>query len=341
MIESPAMKRRILTIDDNAALRQFIQRTLTKKLPEHVLSFACAGAEGLGVAASEKPDLILLDFGLPDIAGDEVCRGLQADAETAGLPVILMGNQTGEMKRTQGAFENVIQIIPKPFTADLLGSAVARALQDTAKKLPADGDTKPGALAMDLFGAGKDLFQTPSKSAVKYAQDTSRGTVLSVLLDLERDEFTGLVTITAGKSAPIELHLRKGRPCLTTTRDVVAYLACSGFQLTPKQTEALERLRAEQTRSGDPIFLRFAEEKLMSRRKAVALCEAQNHRLFAALWLAGRAKFLYEANAALPVLAKDFAPFAGTMTEWAIESFKLAGQDLSVNRSSGKLFSLF
>lgn len=335
------MKRRILTIDDNSALRQFIHRTLTKKLPDHALSFACAGAEGLGLAASEKPDLILLDFGLPDIAGDEVCRGLQADAETAGLPVILMGSQSGEMKRTQGAFENVIQTIPKPFTAEQLCATITKALHDAGGKFPTTCDTKPGAIAMDAFSAEKDLFQTTPKPVAKYPSDTSRGTLLSVLLDLERDEFTGVTTITAGKCAPIELHLIKGQPCLVTTRDTTAYLACSGYKLTPKQTEGLERLRAEQTKTGNPIFLYFAEEKLMNRRKALALCEEQNHRLLAGLWMAGRTKFSFEANAPLPSLAKDISPFRGKMIDWAVESFKLAGRDLSADSKTGKLFSLF
>src|SRR6478609_3841655 len=156
------MKRRILTIDDNTALRQFIQRTLTKKLPDHTLSFACAGAEGLGMAASEKPDLILLDYGLPDISGDEVCRGLQADMETAGLPIILMGRQPDELKRTKGAFENIIQTMPKPFTADQLCASVIKAFRNTRGNVPLNADTKSGTAVMDALGMGKDLFAAPS-----------------------------------------------------------------------------------------------------------------------------------------------------------------------------------
>jgi len=335
------MKRRILTIDDSPALRQFIHRLLTKKLPDHALSFAGFGAEGLGMAASEKPDLILLDFALPDIAGDEVCRGLQADPETAGLPVILMGSQISEMKRTQSAFENIVHTISKPFTAELLFATVAKALQEAGGKLLPDSDAKSGATVMEALQAGKDMFLLPPKAATKYASDTSRSTLLSVLLELERDQFTGLVTLTPNQTTPLELHLTKGQPCLVTTRDATAYLACSGLKLTPKQTQTIERLGAEQAKTGNPIFLHFVEEKLISRRKALALCQEQNHRLFATLWTAVRVKFAFEANAPRPSLAGDLPLFDGKMIDWAGESFKLVGQDLTANRDSGKIFSFF
>ena len=336
------MKRRILTIDDSTALRQFIHRALTKKLPDHALSFATAGAEGLGMAASEKPDLILLDFALPDIAGDEVCRGLQADAETAGLPVILMGGQASELKRTQSAFENVVHTIAKPFTVDQLCTTVTKALQEASNHLPANSDTKSGATALEGLGAGKDLFfPPPAKPKSKYAPDTTRGTLISVLLDLERDQFTGLMTITPNQATPIELHLVNGLPCLVTTRDTAAYLACSGLKLSPQQTQTVERLSPEQAQTGNPIFLYFVEEKIMNRRKARMLCQEQNYRLFASLWTVSRAKFSFEANATLPSLAKDLLPFEGNMLTWASGSFGMVGQDLTAPRSPGKLFSLF
>ncbi|MGC3959164.1 MAG: hypothetical protein QM813_14820 [Verrucomicrobiota bacterium] len=103
----------------------------------------------------------------------------------------------------------------------------------------------------------------------------------------------------------------------------------------------MEKLREEQAKTGNPIFLLFAEEKLMPRRKALTLCLEQNHRLFASLWTTSRAKFSFEADAPLPSLASDIAPFDEKMSDWALESFKLVGQDLTAERESGKLFSLF
>jgi CheY-like chemotaxis protein len=336
------MKRRILTIDDNPALRQFIQRTLTKKLPSHALSFACAGAEGLGMAGCEKPDLILLDFSLPDIAGGEVCRGLQADPETAELPVILMGGPADELKRSQSEFDNIVQTIPKPFTADQLCHAVTKALRNATSPAATGNDTSSGAMAMESLGQGKDLFTLPApRTPSKYAGDTGATSLMGLLLELERDSFSGKLTIKPNEAPAVELHLSKGRPTLAITRDAAAYLACSGHKLTPKQEPAMERLRAEQAKTGNPIFLLFAEEKLMPRRKALALCLEQNQRLFAALWTARRAKFSFEANAPEPSLASGMAPFDGQMTEWALESFKLVGRDLTAERESGKLFSLF
>jgi len=88
------MKQKILAIDDSLTLREFIQRCLAKQSADYQIVLAKDGKEGLSLAAREMPDLILLDFVLPDMKGDEVCRRLQADAKTAGLPVVLMSSLT-------------------------------------------------------------------------------------------------------------------------------------------------------------------------------------------------------------------------------------------------------
>jgi PAS domain S-box-containing protein len=77
---------RILIVDDNAPLRYAVGRTLRQHGFE-VLE-AATGEEALTAAASEQPDLILLDVNLPDIHGFEVARGLKHDERTRSIPIL-------------------------------------------------------------------------------------------------------------------------------------------------------------------------------------------------------------------------------------------------------------
>jgi CheY-like chemotaxis protein len=79
---------RILLIEDNEMNRDMLSRRLTRKGYE-VLT-ADDGARGLVAAASEKPDLILMDMSLPVVDGWEATRRLKASKETQAIPVIAL-----------------------------------------------------------------------------------------------------------------------------------------------------------------------------------------------------------------------------------------------------------
>jgi two-component system, cell cycle response regulator DivK len=79
---------KILLVEDNEMNRDMLSRRLTRNGFEIIM--AVNGQEGLDLASSENPDLILLDMSLPVIDGWEAARRLKADAATAGIPVIAL-----------------------------------------------------------------------------------------------------------------------------------------------------------------------------------------------------------------------------------------------------------
>ncbi len=79
----------LLYIEDNASNLELIRRVLGRR-PAIRLLATTGGEEGLRLARQHHPDLILLDLHLPDVRGDEVLRRLQAHAETAGIPVVML-----------------------------------------------------------------------------------------------------------------------------------------------------------------------------------------------------------------------------------------------------------
>jgi CheY-like chemotaxis protein len=79
---------KILLVEDNEMNRDMLSRRLVRNGFDIVM--AVNGQEGLDLASSENPDLILLDMSLPALDGWEAARRLKADAATAKIPVIAL-----------------------------------------------------------------------------------------------------------------------------------------------------------------------------------------------------------------------------------------------------------
>ena len=79
---------KILLVEDNDMNRDMLSRRLERRGFQVVI--AVNGEEGLAMAQSEKPDLILMDMSLPVVDGWEATARLKAAAETAAIPVIAL-----------------------------------------------------------------------------------------------------------------------------------------------------------------------------------------------------------------------------------------------------------
>jgi two-component system cell cycle response regulator DivK len=77
---------RILLVEDNEMNRDMLSRRLTRR--GHEVLFAMDGQQGVDLARSEKPDIILMDMSLPVIDGWEASRRIKADGTMRSIPVI-------------------------------------------------------------------------------------------------------------------------------------------------------------------------------------------------------------------------------------------------------------
>jgi CheY-like chemotaxis protein len=130
----------ILVIDDSAMLLSFVKEILDEQ--NYQVLTATTGAEGLNMIRSAAPDLILLDFVLPDMKGDEVCRKLVADPATAQIPVVYVSGFGSDLQPDRAEIPNVIGSLSKPFTSDTLVNAVRSYL---AGEVSVPNETKPAA----------------------------------------------------------------------------------------------------------------------------------------------------------------------------------------------------
>jgi DNA-binding response OmpR family regulator len=123
---------KILIIDDTEMLLIFVEDSLALADPTLQMTTALTGLHGVKEAARIIPDLVLVDYVLPDIKGDEVCRRIGRNDSTALVPIIMMSGHVQEMTAVAGKLPNVVATIPKPFISDALVGLV----QQTLKKGP-------------------------------------------------------------------------------------------------------------------------------------------------------------------------------------------------------------
>ncbi|MFC1893741.1 response regulator transcription factor [Chloroflexota bacterium] len=106
-------RRRVLVVDDDPGVLQILEVNLVHANFEVLL--ARTGTEALGKAASEKPDLILLDVMLPDLDGFNVCRRLKQSQQMSHIPVIIISARVESKDRMAGLAAGAEHYVTKPF----------------------------------------------------------------------------------------------------------------------------------------------------------------------------------------------------------------------------------
>lgn len=119
---------RVLVIDDELAILRALSTGLRARGYE-VLT-ARTGEDGLSVAALERPDVIVLDLGLPDMDGVEVCRRLRGWTET---PIIVLSAHGSEERKVHALDEGADDFITKPFGMEELQARLRVALRHRAR----------------------------------------------------------------------------------------------------------------------------------------------------------------------------------------------------------------
>jgi DNA-binding response OmpR family regulator len=105
------MAHKILVVDDDPSVRDLLESFFTP-LGYRVITTA-AGKEGLELAATEEPHVILLDVVMPDMDGAAVCRALKGNSKTRPIPVIMMTGFPGAaIEASQNAPDD---LVIKPF----------------------------------------------------------------------------------------------------------------------------------------------------------------------------------------------------------------------------------
>jgi two-component system KDP operon response regulator KdpE len=170
--------RRVLVVDDEQAIRRFLRVTLTSQ--GYTVIEAASGQEALSAAATQKPDIVILDLGLPDTDGVEVTRLLR---QWTQIPIIILSVRGSESDKIAALDAGADDYLIKPFgVGELLArlrAALRRAAQTTSGPVFTSGSLKVD-LARRLVNVSEHKVQlTPTEYELLRVLVTHAGKVLT------------------------------------------------------------------------------------------------------------------------------------------------------------------
>jgi two-component system KDP operon response regulator KdpE len=169
---------KILIVDDEPEIRRFLRASL--KLYHHNLFEAGTGTEALELTFREKPDLVILDLGLPDIDGVDVTRQIR---EMSTVPIIILSVRNSENDKIEALDAGADDYLTKPFS---MGELMARVRVVLRRNEPHQQTEllQSGDLVVDIARhrvalASKEVALTPNEFDILVALMQNRGVVVT------------------------------------------------------------------------------------------------------------------------------------------------------------------
>jgi two-component system, OmpR family, KDP operon response regulator KdpE len=152
---------RVLVVDDEPQIRRLLRVSLTAQ--GYRLVEAGSGEQALTRAATEHPDLVILDLGLPDMDGQEVVRRLR---EWTTVPIIVLSVRDREKDKVQAFDQGADDYVTKPFGMSELMARMRVALRHRLLTETNEPVFRAGALVVDLVRRavtvdGREIKLTP------------------------------------------------------------------------------------------------------------------------------------------------------------------------------------
>lgn len=129
----PEGKLSVLSIEDQADIQTILRYSLeaTGKI---ALSCALNAADGIRMANDEQPDLIIVDYSLPDMDGPELMDRLKEQSSTRNIPIIMLTAKTGDIDREDCIRRGAIEILIKPFSPIEIGPQILQIYQSSEER---------------------------------------------------------------------------------------------------------------------------------------------------------------------------------------------------------------
>jgi two-component system phosphate regulon response regulator PhoB len=159
------LKPSVLVAEDESALVTLLRYNLERE-GYRVLE-ARDGEEALLVSSEEKPDVVLLDWMLPQLSGIEVCRRLRNRQETRNVPIIMLTARGEETDRVRGLDTGADDYITKPFSMTELLARLRAVMRRIRPGLAEDtvriGDLEMDRAAYRVRRGGRDIHLGPTE----------------------------------------------------------------------------------------------------------------------------------------------------------------------------------
>ncbi|WP_440678262.1 phosphate regulon transcriptional regulator PhoB [Candidatus Pelagibacter sp. HIMB1611] len=130
------MNGRIFIIEDEPSITQLVQHNLEKN--GFIVSSSLNGNDGLKELKKFQPDLLLLDWMLPDLSGIEICKSIRKDNSFKSLPVIMLTAKGEEEDKIKGLDSGVDDYLTKPFSFNELMARIKAVLRRSNPNITSD-----------------------------------------------------------------------------------------------------------------------------------------------------------------------------------------------------------
>jgi len=114
----------VLIVDDDPGVRALLSEVLSGKELNHSVMTAIDGVQGLALAKSNIPDVIVVDVDMPGLNGYEVCSRLRANSATRLIPILMLTGKNDLNGAMKGLSSGADDHLTKPFNVDEVAARV-------------------------------------------------------------------------------------------------------------------------------------------------------------------------------------------------------------------------
>ena len=225
------MNGKIFIIEDETSIIQLVQHNLEKEV--FIISSAINGDEGLKELKKFKPNLLLLDWMLPDLSGIEICKNIRKDINFKNLPIIMLTAKGEEEDKIKGLESGVDDYLTKPFSFNELLARIKAVLRRSDPKIVSDElkfeDLKLDRIEKRVFRDNIEVLLGPTEFRLLEFFLTNPKRVYSRDQILE-NVWPNNVNV---ESRTIDVHIRRLRKSinLKDKRELIRTVRSSGYSL--------------------------------------------------------------------------------------------------------------
>ena len=225
------MNGKIFIIEDEPSIIQLVQHNLEKN--GFLVSSSLNGNDGLKELKKFQPDLLLLDWMLPDLSGIEICKNIRKDNSFKNLPVIMLTAKGEEEDKIKGLDSGVDDYLTKPFSFNELMARIKAVLRRSNPNTVSDNlkfdDLMLDRIEKRVFRDGQEIKLGPTEFRLLEFFLTNPKRVYSRDQILE-SVWPNNVNI---ESRTIDVHIRRLRQSvnLKNKKELIRTVRSSGYSL--------------------------------------------------------------------------------------------------------------
>ncbi len=228
------MKAKIFIVEDEPSIVQLVKYNLEKENFKVLVSDN--GEEGLQEIKKTEPDLILLDWMLPDLSGIDICKALRKDTKFKNVPIIMLTARSQEEDKVLGLNVGADDYLPKPFSnLELIARVNAllrRSKPSVAEDVISFQDLKIDRLQRKVFRGNVEIKLGPTEYKLInfFVKNPSRVYSREQLLE---NIWTSSINV---ELRTVDVHIRRLRKeiNLPNTKNLIRTVRSAGYALDPE-----------------------------------------------------------------------------------------------------------